>query len=67
MNLSDFDRFSPFSVVFVVKNGEEIKLVIERVRRQKDWFIVKFQDIDSIEDILPFKGHDLYTVPVGRR
>jgi 16S rRNA processing protein RimM len=61
MNLSDFDRFSPFSVVFVVKNGEEIKLVIERVRRQKDWFIVKFQDIDSIEDVLPFKGHDLYT------
>lgn len=61
MNLSDFDRFSPYSVVFVIMNGEELELVIERVRRQKDWFIVKFEGIDSIEDVLPFKGLDLYT------
>ncbi|MFP4187321.1 MAG: ribosome maturation factor RimM [Acholeplasmataceae bacterium] len=60
-NLSDFDRFSPSSVVFVVMDGREQELVVERARPQKDLLIVKFRGLDAIEDILPYKGLDLYT------
>lgn len=61
MNLSDFDRFSPDARVFVLKDNREEELIIEQVRKQKDWLIIKFQGIDTIEDVLPFKGLDLYT------
>ncbi|MBE0700084.1 MAG: 16S rRNA processing protein RimM [Acholeplasmataceae bacterium] len=60
-NSSDFNRFLVSQKVFVVMKGEHIFFEIERVREQNHLFIVKFKGYDNINDVLMYKGQDLYT------
>ena len=60
-NLSDFNRFFVGANVYVVKSGVKTLFEIERVRNQQHMLIVKFKGIDNINDVLPFKGLDLYS------
>jgi len=60
-NLSDFDRFLVNKEMYVNYRGEKKYFVIERVRNQKNILIVKFKGYDNINDILMYKGLDLYS------
>lgn len=59
-NLSDFNRFFVGSHVYVVADNQKIEFVIENVRKQKNVLIVKFKDYDNINDVLSYKGLNLY-------
>ncbi len=60
INLSDFVRFAKGRKVYLIKDETRQTLVIEKVRTQGDRLVVKFAGIDNINDVLPFKGLDLY-------
>ncbi len=59
-NLSDFNRFSVGAEVFVMLKGKKKTFTIERVRPQGKLLIVKFKSYDNINDILVYKGLDIY-------
>ncbi len=50
------DFFLSLDSVFVKKDNEYKELKIESVRENKNFLIVKFDGIDSINDIIPLKG-----------
>lgn len=60
-NLSDFNRFFVGAVVYVEQKGIKKTFEIERVRHQQHMLIVKFKGYDNINDVLIYKGLDLYT------
>jgi len=60
-NLSDFNRFLPANKVYVLIKGEKKYFTIDRVRKQNNLLIVKFLGFDNINDILIYKGLDLYS------
>ncbi|MDY0075150.1 MAG: ribosome maturation factor RimM [Acholeplasmataceae bacterium] len=60
-NYSDFNRFFVGAALYVEFLGVKQELIIEKVRQQNHLFIVKFKGFDNINDILKFKGLDLYT------
>ena len=47
-------------VILVDKDGKEIDLVVEKVRYFKNLVIVKFEDIDNINDVEKYKKCNLY-------
>lgn len=59
-NLSDFNRFLIGNEVFVMLKGNRVNFTIERVRPQGNLLIVKFKSYDNINDILVYKGLDVY-------
>ncbi len=48
--------FLSLESVFVKKDNEYQELKIDSVRQNKNFLIVKFEGIDSINDIIPLKG-----------
>lgn len=60
-NLSDFNRFFVGAEVYVIKGGVKTSFVIERLRHQQHMLIVKFKGIDNINDVLIYKGLDLFS------
>lgn len=60
-NLSDFNRFLVGAEVYVMIKGIKKTFLIERVRPQGNLLIVKFKSFDNINDILAYKGLDVYT------
>jgi 16S rRNA processing protein RimM len=60
-NLSDFNRFFVGAEVYVVKGGMKTSFIIERTRQQQHMLIVKFKGIDNINDVLIYKGLDLFS------
>lgn len=60
-NLSDFNRFFVGADIYVELKGIKYTFVIERVRKQNNLLIVKFKGFDNINDILMFKGLDIYS------
>lgn len=60
MNLSDFERYGPGSVVHVIEKGVQKSYVITRARPHKNQLIVKFEGYDNINDVLDLKGKELY-------
>jgi 16S rRNA processing protein RimM len=60
-NLSDFNRFFIGAEVYVLEKAIKKTFVIERVRPQGNLLIVKFKGYDNINDILMYKGCDLYS------
>jgi len=60
-NLSDFSRFLVNENIFVMVKGEKKYFTIERVRPQGSLFIVKLKGYDDINDILQFKGLEVYS------
>jgi len=60
-NLSDFNRFFVGAVIYVdLKTGKK-EFEVERVRPQGNLLIVKFKGYDNINDILMYKGLDVYS------
>ncbi len=59
-NLSDFNRFLVGNEIFVMLKGNRVNFTIERVRPQGNLLIVKFKSYDNINDILVYKGLDVY-------
>lgn len=55
-NLSDYDRFKANQHVFI----NDQSLIIEHVKKQHDRLIVKFQNIDSMNDALLLKDQEIY-------
>ncbi|MBN2300627.1 MAG: 16S rRNA processing protein RimM [Acholeplasmataceae bacterium] len=60
-NLSDFNRFSVGAKIFVMMKDKRVDFEIERVRFQGNLLIVKLKAYDNINDILVFKGLDVYS------
>ncbi len=60
-NYSDFNRFFIGATLFVMIKGVKKTFEIERVRPQGNLFIVKFKGYDNINDILPYKGMDVFS------
>jgi len=48
---------SEVNEVYIVKDSETIKLEIDKLRFHKKFAIVKFKEIDSIDDALEYKGN----------
>lgn len=55
-NLSDYDRFKVNQLVFI--NDKSLK--IEHVKKQHDRLIVKFHDIDSMNNAFLLKDQEIY-------
>ena len=60
-NYSDFNRFFIGATLIVMIKGVKKTFEIERIRSQGNLFIVKFKGYDNINDILPFKGLDVFS------
>ncbi|PKK99513.1 MAG: 16S rRNA processing protein RimM [Tenericutes bacterium HGW-Tenericutes-2] len=60
-NLSDFNRFFVKAEVYVLIQGKKKFFTIERVRKQANLLIVKFKGYDDINDILAYKGLEVYS------
>jgi 16S rRNA processing protein RimM len=58
---SDFNRFLIGKKVYINLNKIETELIIKRARQQKNIWIVQFESFDNINDVLSFKGLDIYT------
>ena len=54
------DFFLSLTSVYVKNNNEYMPLDIVSVRQNKNFLIVKFKGIDSINDIIPYKGDLLF-------
>lgn len=54
------DFFMSLDSVYVKKDNKYVSLEIASVRQNKNFLIVKFNGIDSINDILPYKGDLLF-------
>jgi len=57
-NQADF--FCSLDVVYLKKSNEYLKLNISNIRLNKNFAIVKFEGIDSINELLEYKGAFLY-------
>lgn len=55
-NLSDYDRFKANQKVFI----NDKTFTIEHVKKQHDRFIVKFNDVVSMNDALLLKDQEIY-------
>jgi 16S rRNA processing protein RimM len=60
-NLSDFDRFFVGATLYTIISGEKVFFKIKQLRSQKNVLIVKFDGYDDINQILKYKGLDLYS------
>ena len=54
------DFFLSLKHVFLKKENNYVNLGISSVRANKNFLIVKFSGIDSINEILPYKGELLF-------
>lgn len=59
-SLSDFERFKPGKTVFIEEKGKYLPFEIESVRQHQNRYLVKFVGKDNINDVLMYKGLDLY-------
>ena len=60
-SLSDFERFKPGKTVYIAQHNDFIPFEIESVRPHQQRLLVKFLNMDNINDVLMYKGLDLYT------
>lgn len=56
----DAHRFEDLTYIFLDTGKELCELEIEKVRYFKQFVILKFKDVDNINDIEPYKGRSLY-------
>lgn len=54
------ERIKQAKSVMMLDNPQEIELKIKSVRFHKNFAIIKFDGIDDINDIIPFKGQRLF-------
>lgn len=58
---TDFDRFKPGKIVYMHENGQYIPFEIKSVREHKQKYLVQFVGKENINDVLMYKGLELYT------
>lgn len=56
----DAHRFENLTYILLDTGKELCELEIEKVRYFKQFVILKFKDVDNINDIEPYKGRSLY-------
>ena len=56
----DAHRFEDLTYILLDTGKELCELEIEKVRYFKQFVILKFKDVDNINDIEPYKGRSLY-------
>ena len=56
----DAHRFEDLAYILLDTGKELCELEIEKVRYFKQFVILKFKDVDNINDIEPYKGKSLY-------
>lgn len=56
----DAHRFEDLTYILLDAGKELCELEIEKVRYFKQFVILKFKDVDNINDIEPYKGRSLY-------
>lgn len=60
-NLSDFDRFFVGAHMYTVISNEKVHFEIQSLRSHKNLLIVKFKGIDDINEVIRYKGLDLFS------
>lgn len=60
-NLSDFDRFFVGATIYAIIAGEKVYFKIKHIRSHKNLLIAKFEGLNDINEVLKFKGLDLYS------
>ena len=57
---SNFNQLKNAREIHMLDNEKPIVLTIERIREAKGFAIVKFKDIDDINDLIQYKGQRLF-------
>ena len=57
---SNLAQLKNSKIVYLLDNKEPVELVIEKVKEAKNFAIVKFKDINDINDLIQFKGQRLF-------
>ena len=52
---------SSLKFCYINKQNEKIKLEVSSIRFHKNFAIIKFENIDNINDVIKYKGLNLYT------
>ncbi len=60
-SLSDFERFKPGKTVYIEQDNDFIPFIIESVRPHQQRLLVKFLNMDNINDVLVYKGMNLFS------
>jgi len=60
VGFSNQEIIKNIKVVFVEKNKEKIPLNVSSVRFHKNFAIIKFKEFNSINDLIEFKGTNIY-------
>ena len=55
------DFLKQLKTVYINKDSEYIKFEISSVRFNKTFALIKFKGIDSINDLMPYKGYLIFT------
>ena len=61
VGFSDIEHIRNIKAVFVELNNEKTKLSIDSIRFHKNFAIIKFNEINSINELIKFKGKSIYT------
>ncbi len=56
----DVRRYDDLDTAYIEMGSGKLPVRVERVRYFKNLVIVKFRDMDRIEDVQPYLKHDLY-------
>ena len=57
---SNADVISNLKKVLIKKDGKEETFTVENVKFHKNFALVKFKEINSIDELLPYKGLNIY-------
>ncbi len=60
IGFSNQDLISKIKTVYIEKNKEKTPLTVSAVRFHKNFAIVKFKEINSINELIEFKGQNIY-------
>lgn len=55
-NLSDFNRFTKGSILYISHNDEHIKVEVLKAREQQNYYLVVFKGLEDINLVEKYKG-----------
>ena len=66
-SLSDFHRFYVGSVLYILHNGEYVKIIIDRIVPFKEDYLFHFEGFPTIDSVLKFHSEDLFISEADRK
>lgn len=57
---SNFDTIKNLTKIYIKKDGEQSEFTIESIKFHKKAALIKFKEINSIDELLPYKGLNIY-------